>query len=414
VKSLSHYPSVLTWMDENLSWTKQLGEVFAAQPADVMNAIQRLRARARASGALMDTPQQQIIAQPDVIRIVPAQPDVIYVPQYDPQIVFIDRPMYYAQPAIFFGVGCGVGPWLAYDFDWSRRSLWIGDRHRRWSGRPDWQRPMVGPIPSTHISASYAPNRTLRQWQPPVRPSRPAFDGARTNSRDAFTAAATSQHSPMGPLPPSRGAEANRSLTTGAAGRGFSGRGPVSNPAWNQPAPATLVAPTGPQPVPGYRGQENNRALTTTRRAAPENITTPSWTPSPAPAITTPAAPTPTPPPSYRTRSPDSTRNLDPNGNYRTRSAPPVTMGPMPSFPSAEAATPIRQYPSYVAPAAAPQNYSQPAPATTWRQQSNPQHYSPPPPPAPIAAPAPAASTPPPPANVSENRHRSGRVDPER
>jgi len=46
VKALVHYPDVLKWMDENLPWTQSLGQAFLDQPADVMNAVQRLRARA--------------------------------------------------------------------------------------------------------------------------------------------------------------------------------------------------------------------------------------------------------------------------------------------------------------------------------------------------------------------------------
>ncbi len=50
VKGLTHYPSLLKWLDENLTWTSQLGEAYVAQPADVMNAIQQLRAKAKADG----------------------------------------------------------------------------------------------------------------------------------------------------------------------------------------------------------------------------------------------------------------------------------------------------------------------------------------------------------------------------
>ena len=92
VKSLTHYPDVVKWMDENLHWTKQVGEAFAEQPAEVMQSVQRLRAKARAAGTLVDTPQQLVLAEPQVIRIVPAQPDIIYVPYYEPEIVFVDRP----------------------------------------------------------------------------------------------------------------------------------------------------------------------------------------------------------------------------------------------------------------------------------------------------------------------------------
>src|SRR6185295_10263232 len=95
VKSLSHYPDVVKWMDENLAWTKQAGEAFVAQPADVMNAIQRLRAAARAAGTLIDTPQQRIVIEEDNIAIIPADPEIIYVPRYDPEVVYISRPYYH-------------------------------------------------------------------------------------------------------------------------------------------------------------------------------------------------------------------------------------------------------------------------------------------------------------------------------
>ena len=67
VKSLAHYPDVVKWMDENLSWTRQMGDVFEAQPADVMTAIQRMRAQARSAGLLTDTPQQRIVTQDEEI-----------------------------------------------------------------------------------------------------------------------------------------------------------------------------------------------------------------------------------------------------------------------------------------------------------------------------------------------------------
>jgi len=63
VRGLARYPDVIKWMDENLAWTKQVGEAFLAQPADAMQAVQRLRARARAAGTLVDTPEQKIVTE---------------------------------------------------------------------------------------------------------------------------------------------------------------------------------------------------------------------------------------------------------------------------------------------------------------------------------------------------------------
>jgi hypothetical protein len=162
VKSLTNYPEVIKWMDENLHWTRQVGEAFAEQPAEVMQAVQRLRAKARAAGTLVDTPQQQILAEPQVIRIVPAQPDIIYVPHYEPEIVFVDRPVHYRSPFLTFGIGVPVGSWLAFDCDWRHNRIWVGNRHRRWSGH-DWHRPVV---PFNH-GHSFTHTSAPRPWHPP-------------------------------------------------------------------------------------------------------------------------------------------------------------------------------------------------------------------------------------------------------
>jgi len=117
VKSLARYPDVLKWMDHNLDWTTAVGEAFLDQPADVMNSIQRLRAEAIAAGNLTNTPQQQVVQEETVIRIVPAQPDVIYVPQYDPDVVYVQPYSRDFGPLLTFGTGFAVGSWLNYDCD---------------------------------------------------------------------------------------------------------------------------------------------------------------------------------------------------------------------------------------------------------------------------------------------------------
>src|SRR5687768_3596237 len=142
-----------------------------------MQAVQRLRAKARAAGTLADTPQQQVITEQQVIRIVPAQPDVIYVPHYEPEVVFVDRPIYYGRPFLTFGVGVAVGSWLAYDCDWRRRTIWIGNRHRRWTGH-DWRHP-VEPISPGH---GFTRRPEVRQWCPPAHPPRASFSYSHTTA----------------------------------------------------------------------------------------------------------------------------------------------------------------------------------------------------------------------------------------
>jgi hypothetical protein len=141
VRGLARYPDVLKWMDDNLEWTTSVGEAFINQPADVMNSIQRLRQEAKDKGNLTNTPQQTVVVeqqpQSEVIRIVPTDPDVIYVPQYDPEVVYVQPYAPDYGPVISFGVGCGVGAWLSYDFDWWHSGFYYGDgcgwnNHDRW------------------------------------------------------------------------------------------------------------------------------------------------------------------------------------------------------------------------------------------------------------------------------------------
>lgn len=132
VQSLASYPDVVMWMDENLEWTSSLGQAFLVQPADVMNAIQQLRAQAQAAGNLVDTPQQVIVKENTFIRIVPAEPDYLYVPQYDPEIVYVQPYSQGYGPLVTFGIGFAVGSWLNYDFDWNRHIIYRGDWQPGW------------------------------------------------------------------------------------------------------------------------------------------------------------------------------------------------------------------------------------------------------------------------------------------
>src|SRR5262249_43197735 len=64
VKSLVAFPDVLNLMDGKLDWTQKLGDAFLAQEKGVMDAIQRLRARAQAAGNLKSTSEQNVIVEP--------------------------------------------------------------------------------------------------------------------------------------------------------------------------------------------------------------------------------------------------------------------------------------------------------------------------------------------------------------
>ena len=61
VKALTAVPQTLAMMNDQLKWTQDLGDAFLAQQSDVLDAVQRLRARADAAGNLKTTPQQKVV-----------------------------------------------------------------------------------------------------------------------------------------------------------------------------------------------------------------------------------------------------------------------------------------------------------------------------------------------------------------
>src|SRR5215470_11038168 len=52
VQALVMLPDVLKRLDQDVKWTSDLGNAFLAQQQDVMDAVQRMRMRAKDSGAL--------------------------------------------------------------------------------------------------------------------------------------------------------------------------------------------------------------------------------------------------------------------------------------------------------------------------------------------------------------------------
>ena len=81
VKAITQFPSVLDNMAKNLTWTSSLGEAYHTQAAEVMQAVQVLRAKAKAAGNLKSSEQIKVVQQsPQIIVIQPANPQVVYVP----------------------------------------------------------------------------------------------------------------------------------------------------------------------------------------------------------------------------------------------------------------------------------------------------------------------------------------------
>jgi hypothetical protein len=127
VKALTQVPSVLQNMSNNLSWTSTLGQAYHFQQAEVMTAIQAMRAKAKAAGNLQSGSQIKVVQQtPQTIVIEPANPQVVYVPQYNPAVIYgapYTPPGYTAgdlaaASVLSFGAGIAIGALMAGGSSW--------------------------------------------------------------------------------------------------------------------------------------------------------------------------------------------------------------------------------------------------------------------------------------------------------
>lgn len=149
VQALLPFPSVLGMMASDLNWTRDLGDAFLSQNADVMDAVQRMRRQARDFGYLR-TNGQIIVSGGPYIEIAPVNPAVIYVPYYDPLIVFArPRPGFVLGRGITFGFGIAIGPvfrpwgWGGNRIVWNSHTVIINNAEwrRGWGNRGAYAHP---------------------------------------------------------------------------------------------------------------------------------------------------------------------------------------------------------------------------------------------------------------------------------
>ena len=125
VQAMAPLPDALKQLAENVKWTTDLGNAFLAQQADVMDAVQRMRGKAKDAGNLKSSEQQKVetkvVESKSVVVIEQSNPQVVYVPSYNPTVVYgppvypyppitYPPPGYYAAGmAISFGIGIAMG-----------------------------------------------------------------------------------------------------------------------------------------------------------------------------------------------------------------------------------------------------------------------------------------------------------------
>jgi len=124
VKSITAVPQVLQQMNDKIDWTQKLGDAFLAQQSDVMDTVQRLRAKAYDAGNLKSSEQQVVKTETQgtqtIYVVQPAKTEVVYVPTYNPTVVYgawwypappyaMYPPAYVYPPGIAFATGVVVG-----------------------------------------------------------------------------------------------------------------------------------------------------------------------------------------------------------------------------------------------------------------------------------------------------------------
>ncbi len=129
VQAMAAFPDVVKKLADNIQWTTDLGNAFLAQPSDVMDAVQRMRAKAQSTGNLKTGAQQNVKTQTveggkQVIVIEPASPDVVYVPTYDPVVVY--GPPVYPYPLLFYPPGYYTGMALSFGAGFALGAAWGG------------------------------------------------------------------------------------------------------------------------------------------------------------------------------------------------------------------------------------------------------------------------------------------------
>jgi hypothetical protein len=143
IQAMAALPDAVKQLAENIKWTTDLGNAFLAQQNDVMDAVQRMRAKAKDAGNLKSNEQMKVetkvVESKTVVVIEQASPQVVYVPSYNPTVVY-GPPVYPYPPiaypstgavvagmAISFGIGVAMG--AAWGGGWGYHSHWGGNNN---------------------------------------------------------------------------------------------------------------------------------------------------------------------------------------------------------------------------------------------------------------------------------------------
>ena len=143
VQALVVFPDVMKRLNEDITWTTNLGNAVLADQSAVMDSIQRLRTKAEQAGKLKSDQNMKVENTTDngqqVVQIEPANPEVIYVPDYDPAWIWGPPPPYYPYPYWYYPAPPPVGIYfywgapISIGFCYPGWHSWVS-----WGWRPHW------------------------------------------------------------------------------------------------------------------------------------------------------------------------------------------------------------------------------------------------------------------------------------
>ncbi len=288
VKALAKFPAVLQMMNEDISWTMDLGQAFVNQQKELMDTIQMLRGKASSSGVLKTTPQQVIVVTNTVtertieqkvvyvtntvVQIQPSNPQVIYVPTYPPTIYY-PPPVYAGPPPIVsFAAGIAVGAIIANNCDWHGGGVYVGPHGAAvWGGgnysghggvningdvNINTGNINTGNVNSGNRSRVNSSSATSQKWQPDQ--SRMSSSGAKANAQSAqsrgWSSGASQPTAASSAAPrPSTGAASSaapRPSAGAAPSAASSAARPSSSSAASRPSPSSSQSSNRPSPSP--------------------------------------------------------------------------------------------------------------------------------------------------------------------
>jgi hypothetical protein len=129
VQAMAAFPEAVQRMAENIQWMTDVGNAVLAQQKDVMDAVQRMRAKAQGTGNLKTGSEQKVETKTtqsgqQVIVVEQANPEAVYVPSYDPEVVYgaapAESPYYpYSYPGYQPGTALAWGTAIAVGGAWA-------------------------------------------------------------------------------------------------------------------------------------------------------------------------------------------------------------------------------------------------------------------------------------------------------